>query len=285
VGPDGNIDPASVAARVTSRTKAVLPVHLGGNPCRMGELWDLARKHKLPVVEDAAHALDSRYGNLHIGGDARSDAVVFSFYATKSLTTGEGGMVTTHRADLAGRMRVLGYHGIDRSVWQREREENNWRYEVVEAGFKFNLSDLQSAIGLEQLKKQEGFLAARCRYAQIYEDALAGIEEIELPAEAAAPGNCWHLYRLALRCERLSITRDAFIREMKLRGVSCSVHFIPVQMHPFFATAAQKPENDCPSALALYPRLVSLPIYPAMSADDVRYVAQCVCEIIRRSVK
>jgi dTDP-4-amino-4,6-dideoxygalactose transaminase len=280
VGADGNLEPDSVASRITERTRALLPVHLGGNPCRMEELWGLARRHGLFVVEDAAHALGSRYGASWVGGDSRSDAVVFSFYATKSLTTGEGGMITSHRGDLRERMRILGHHGIDRAIWQRQGAANEWAYSVGEAGFKFNLSDLQSAIGLEQLKKQDDFLAARIQHARLYERELAGIEGAELPSETAADGHCWHLYRLALRLERLAVTRDEFIREMKRRGVSCSVHFMPVPLQPFFADVAGRPENLCLAAMALYPRLVSLPIYPAMSAEDVRYVAWCVREVI-----
>ncbi len=269
VGADGNLDPASVASRITARTKALLPVHLGGNPCDMEALWRLAARHGLFVVEDAAHALGTEYGASRIGGDSRSDAVVFSFYATKTLTTGEGGMVTTHRADLSARMRRLGYHGIG--------ARSDWQYSVDDPGFKFNLSDIQSAIGLEQLKRQDEFLAARVECARIYDEELAGLEGIELPSKTAAAGNCWHLYRLIIQ----DADRDRFIREMNQRGVSCSVHFIPVPLHPFFAEAAARPENACPRALALYPRLVSLPIYPAMSPEDVRYVAQCVREIVR----
>jgi dTDP-4-amino-4,6-dideoxygalactose transaminase len=285
VGADGNLDPASVESRITPRTKALLPVHLGGNPCDMEALWALARKHGLFVVEDAAHALGAHYGESRIGGDPRSDAVVFSFYATKSLTTGEGGMITTHRAGLRDRLRLLGHHGIDRDAWQRETARNEWEYRVIDKGFKFNLSDMQSAIGLEQLKRQDSFLATRVQYARLYDEELARIEEVGLPTITATARHCRHLYRLALQTGRLTISRDEFIREMKQRGVSCSVHFIPIPLHPFFAAAAEEPENECPRALSLYPRLVSLPIYPAMSADDVRYVAGCVREIVGRHLR
>jgi len=267
VGTDGNLDPASVKSRITARTKALLPVHLGGNPCDMTGLWSLAREHGLFVVEDAAHALGARYGAARIGGDLRSDAVVFSFYATKSLTTGDGGMIVTHRAELGERLRLLGYHGI--------AARDDWQYSVTESGFKFNLGDMQSAMGLQQLKRQKEFLTARIRCADIYEEELAGIDEIDVPSATASWGNCWHLYRLAVP------SRDEFIQKMKRRGVSCSVHFIPIPLHPFFADAAKRAANNCPRAMALYPRTVSLPIYPDMSADDVRYVAQCVRDVLR----
>lgn len=248
VGADGNIDPASVGARITLRTKALLPVHLGGNLCDMGALWRLAREHKLFVVEDAAHALKTPAG---------SDAVVYSFYATKSLATGEGGMITTHRADLAAHMRVLGYHGIS--------DRDDWRYTVTEPGFKFNLSDPQSALGLEQLRRQDEFLAARSRIAQIYSGELAAISGIGLPT--ASPQHSWHLYRIGVP------SRDEFIRQMKARGVSCSVHFIPIPLHPFFTG-----KSDCPRAMEIFSQTVSLPIYPSMTDDDVRYVCACVRE-------
>lgn len=243
VGPDGNLDPVSVAARITSRTKALLPVHLGGNPCDMEALWALAQKHGLFVIEDAAHALSARYGDARVGGDLRSDAVVFSFYATKSLTTGEGGMVTTHRADLAAKMRVLGYHGI--------ASRSGWRYSVQAEGFKFNLSDIQSAIGIEQLKRQEEFLESRTRIAHIYGE------------QNLSHGNCWHLYRIAVP------DRDAFIERMKERGIECSVHFIPVPLHPALSDLAKW---ACPRALEQYERTVSLPVYPSMTDEEAQYV-------------
>jgi dTDP-4-amino-4,6-dideoxygalactose transaminase len=254
VGPDGNIDLVSVAARITSRTKALLPVHLGGKLCDMESLWRLAREHGLFVVEDAAHALTTLAG---------SDAAVYSFYATKSLTTGEGGMITTHRADLAERMRRLGYHGIS--------DRDDWRYTVTEPGFKFNLSDVQAALGLEQLKRQDEFLAARRRIAGIYSGELAGVAGLELPADS--PWHSWHLYRIGVP------SRDEFIRQMKARGVSCSVHFIPIPLHPFF-----KGESDCPRALEIFSRTVSLPIYPSMSDDDALYVCVCAREVMSCAV-
>lgn len=279
VEPDGNLSPESVNARISPRIKALLPVHLGGNPCRMEELWAIAKRHNLFVVEDAAHALGASYdGGCPVGADPRSDAVVFSFYATKNLTTGEGGMITTHNRELHDRLRLLGNLGINRTAWRRQGGGNDWKYEVVEPGFKFNLSDLQSAIGLEQLKKQQRFFAARAQCAKFYDEELAGIADITLPSRSA--GHCWHLYSLSLRPDAQRITRDRFIIEMKERGVSCSVHFIPIPLHPFFADAASRPENDCPQAKVFYTRTVSLPIYPEMSVDDMSYVTWCVHRIL-----
>ncbi len=160
---DGNIDPEAIESRITERTRAIVPVHIGGLPCEMDAIWDLARRHDLRVVEDAAHAIGSQYKGLPIGGGFPpkrrcSDVVAFSFYATKNLTTGEGGMVTTHREALLERMRILCLHGISKDAWNRYSEKGNWYYEVVECGFKYNLSDLQSAIGIHQLRRQEKFI-------------------------------------------------------------------------------------------------------------------------------
>ena len=278
IGADGNIDPASVAQRITGRTRAILPVHLGGLPCEMDQLWSLARQHGLFVIEDAAHAVGSLYRGQPIGGG--SDAVAFSFYATKNLTTGEGGMVTTNNSALAESMRILCLHGITKDAWNRYAQHGNWYYEVQACGFKYNLSDIQSAIGIHQLRKQEHFIEVRTRYARLYSEALAGVPEVDIPPEPEWRRPAWHLYILRLNLELLDINRDEFIRELHRKGIGASVHFIPVPLHPFFKEYASRPENFCPRALALYPRLVSLPLYPAMSENQVSYVSRTVKEIV-----
>lgn len=290
VGPDGNLDPDSVEERITPRTRALMPVHLAGLPCDMDRLWRLARRRRLYVIEDAAHAAGSHYRGWPIGagypptGD-RSDAVAFSFYATKNLTTGEGGMVTTHSDELAERMRVLCLHGISKDAWNRYAARGNWYYQVLAPGFKYNLSDIQSAIGIHQLRKLEEFIRVRTRYARLYQELLGGFEEVETPPEKPDCRHSWHLYMLRLRLARLAISRDEFILELQDRGIGASVHFIPVPLHPFFAAFARKPENHCPNALALYPRLVSLPLYPGMTEAQVAYVAEAVRQIVSRHAK
>ena len=290
VGADGNIDPASVAERITDRTRALIPVHLGGLPCDMQALWSLAQRHGLHIIEDAAHAAGSHYRGAPIGAadpstGAHSDAVAFSFYATKNLTTGEGGMVTTHNESLADSMRMLCLHGISKDAWNRYSEQGSWYYQVLECGFKYNLSDIQSAIGLHQLRKLERFIEIRTRYAQIYHRALADVAEVELPPEHGACRHSWHLYILRLKLEQLTIDRDDFIRALKDKNIGASVHFIPIPLHPFFASRANRPENRCPRAMQLYPRLVSLPLYPAMSEEQVEYVVASVKEIVRAAGK
>ncbi len=290
VGSDGNIDPASVAERITDRTRALIPVHLAGLPCEMKELWSLARRHGLHVIEDAAHAVGSHYGGQPIGtGDpasgARSDAVAFSFYATKTLTTGEGGMLTTHDDSLAEALRILCLHGISKDAWNRYTDKGNWYYQVLEPGFKYNLSDIQSAVGLHQLRKLERFIEVRTGYARRYREGLADVAEVELPAERSSCRHSWHLYILRLNLDRLEINRNEFILALRRKNIGTSVHFIPIPLHPFFAPYADRAENLCPRALELYPRLVSLPLYPAMSTDQVDYVVASIKEVVREARK
>jgi dTDP-4-amino-4,6-dideoxygalactose transaminase len=281
IGEDGNIDPRSIEERITPRTRVLMPVHLAGLPCRMEEIWALAARHGLQVVEDAAHAAGARIGDCRIGGDARSAAVAFSFYATKNITTAEGGMVTTFDAKLAERMRVLCLHGISRDAWNRYTDKGNWYYEVLEPGFKYNLSDLQSAVGIHQLRKLEGFLAVRREYVACYHERFRKLEEVDLPPGDLEGGHAWHLYVLRLRLERLRIGRGEFIEELRRRGVGASVHFIPVPMHPAFRDLAADERNACPRAAALYERIVTLPLYPAMTRAMVERVADVVEEVVR----
>jgi dTDP-4-amino-4,6-dideoxygalactose transaminase len=290
VGEDGNIDPDSITARITSKTRAILPVHLAGLPCDMNAIWTIARRHRLFVIEDCAHAAGSHYLGWPIGAGSPesgyySDAAAFSFYATKNLTTGEGGMVTTHDDNLLETMRMLCLHGINRDAWNRYTDRGNWFYEVLAEGFKYNLSDVQSAIGVQQLRKLEEFTAVRKRYADLYNELLGGCDLFELPTDRRESRHAWHLYMLRLNLGQLTIGRDEFIMALRERGIGTAVHFIPIPLHPFFAKFAERPENHCPRALALYPRLISLPLYPAMTEQQVHYVAEAVLEVAQEARK
>jgi dTDP-4-amino-4,6-dideoxygalactose transaminase len=284
IGADGNIDPACIAKRITDRTRAIIPVHLAGLPCDLKRIWDLARRRGLRVIEDAAHAIGTYYQGTPIGGAdpatrTSSDAVAYSFYATKNLTTGEGGMVTTHDEELAAAMRCLCLHGISRDAWDRYSDRGNWYYEVLARGFKYNLSDIQAAIGLHQLRKLERFIEIRTRLAQRYHSGLIDVAEVEVPPDTSFGRNAWHLYMLRLNLEQLKIDRAEFIRALFGKGIGASVHFIPIPMHPFFAEHAVRPQNHCPRSLELYPRLVSLPLYPSMTEEQVDFVVGVVKEI------
>ncbi len=285
IGSDGNIDPAEIARAITPRTRAIVPVHFAGLPCEMNAIWALARQHGLFVIEDAAHAAGTHYQGRPIGmtsseqGEDSSDAVCFSFYATKNMTTGEGGMITTPRESLEARMRMLSLHGMNRDAWKRYSERGNWYYEVVDTGFKYNLTDIQSALGIQQLRKLDSFIDIRARYADIYSQVFRELREVELPAAPAGVRHAWHLYVLRLNLERLNIDRAEFIEELRRRGVGASVHFIPIPLHPYFSRMPLA-QRACPRALSLYPRIVSLPLYPAMTEEQVHYVAETVKDIL-----
>lgn len=287
IGPDGNIDPVEIQRRTTSRTRAIIPVHLAGLPCEMKAIWAMARERGIAVIEDAAHAAGSHYEGLPIGAKpaddgSASDAVAFSFYATKNMTTGEGGMITTYQPALAETVRMLSLHGASHDAWDRYTENGGWHYDVLAHGFKYNLSDIQAAIGIHQLRKLEHFIARRASYARIYHDAFANLEEVELPPENPRTRHAWHLYILRLNLPRLKIDRGEFIRELRRREIATSVHFIPIPLHRFFAQLPLA-QYACPRALSLYPRIISLPLYPAMTEEQVHHVAQSVREIAEHS--
>jgi dTDP-4-amino-4,6-dideoxygalactose transaminase len=287
IGPDGNIDPEEIANAITSRTRAIIPVHLAGLPCDMRAIWALARKHGLFVIEDAAHAAGTHYDGRPIGmadpdADDASDAVVFSFYATKNMTTAEGGMITTPRESLAARMRMLSLHGMSRDAWNRYTERGSWYYEVITQGFKYNMTDIQAALGIHQLRRLESFIETRIHYAGIYQRAFSGMDEIELPPDNPEARNSWHLYIPRLNLDRLRIDRQEFIQEMRRKGIGTSVHFIPIPRHPFFAGMSLG-ERPCHRAMELYPRIVSLPLYPAMTEEQVHFVANAVKETLASS--
>jgi len=284
IGPDGNIDPASIAGRITTRTRAIIPVHLAGLPCHMSAIRALAREHGLYVVEDAAHAAGTHYEGRPIGaeslaGDPASDAVAFSFYATKNLTTGEGGMLTTRHKDVAEAVRMLSLHGTSHDAWDRYTDHGGWQYEVLAHGFKYNLSDIQSAIGIHQLRKLESFVHRRTQLADAYRREFEGRDDVELPPDRRDCRHAWHLYILRLNLDRLRIDRDEFIRSLRGMGIATSVHFIPIPLHPFFARLPLTGES-CPRTMALYPRIVSLPLYPGLTEEQVHYVAKSVREVL-----
>jgi len=256
----------------------------------MGAIWEIARKHRLVVIEDCAHAVGAHYRGWPIGaGDPSrgdySDAAAFSFYATKNITTGEGGMLTTHREDVAERAKVLCLHGISKDAWNRYTDRGNWYYEVLEPGFKYNMSDLQSAIGIHQLRKLERFTEIRTRRAALYNMLLGDVDEFELPATKADCRHAWHLYMLRLNLSKLEINRAEFMSLLRERGVGTSVHFIPIPLHPFFAPYMRDGLNQTPVALDLYPRIVSLPLFPGLTEEEVCYIAESAKEIVRKTRK
>jgi len=287
IGWDGNIDPEEIAKRITGRTRAIIAVHMAGLPCDMTSIWELARRRGIHVIEDAAHAAGARYLGRQIGAgpmataDA-SDAVAFSFYATKNLTTGEGGMITTHRPALAQTMRMLALHGVSHEAWDRYTDKGDWHYDVLAHGFKYNLSDIQAALGIHQLRKLDQFIERRARFAKMYHDAFSDLEEVETPPDNPQCRHAWHLYILRLNLRRLKIDRGKIIRELQGKGIGTSVHFIPIPLLRYFSKLPLA-QYACPRALELYPRIVSLPLYPGMTEDQVQYVARGVREVVESS--
>jgi dTDP-4-amino-4,6-dideoxygalactose transaminase len=278
------LDPADAARRITPRTRALIPVHMAGLPCAMDDLMALARRHGLAVIEDAAHALPARVGGRMIG--TIGDLTVFSFYAGKNITTGEGGMVTTDRGEYAERLRTRRLHGISRDAWKRYTAQGSWYYEVEYPGFKYNMTDINAALGLHQLRKCDRFHALRTRHAARYRAGLADLPELQLPADpGAATGvqHAWHLFVVRLRPGHLRIDRDAFVEALRGRNIGTSVHFIPLHLHPYYRHALGCGPETCPRATAAYRGALSLPLYPRMTDDDVDDVIAAVRDIVKET--
>jgi len=281
VEPDTlNIDPQCVQAAITSRTRAVLPVHLYGHPCRMDRIGEIARAHHLLVIEDAAHAVGAEWRQQRIG--ALSPATAFSFYATKNLTTAEGGMITTNDDEYARQMRIWVLHGMSHDAWNRYSAEGSWYYEVIAPGFKYNLTDLQAALGLHQLERLETMIQTRTLLAGLYGAGLSDLAEVELPAQQPGIRHAWHLYPIRLRLETLRINRAQFINQLRNEGIGTSVHFIPLHRHPYYRERFGLQNANFPVADAAYERLISLPLYTKMTPSDVQDVVEAVRRIVRR---
>jgi len=275
-----NVSPAAIEAQVTERTRAIMPVHYAGLPCDMDAIWAIAERHGLFVVEDAAHAIGSGYRGRKIGG-GDSDTVCFSFYANKNVPCGEGGMVLSRSGRLVERMRVLCLHGIDKDAWGRYGAKGKWRYQVSEAGFKYNMPDISAAIGRVQLRKIGENSSKRAAIAARYDAAFADLHEVEAPPRREDSEHCWHLYVIRLRLDDLTIDRSAFMEEMADQGVQCSVHFTPIPLHPYYQERFQW-AAQVPRAMEEYPRLVSLPLFPSMTEAEVDQVTAAVREIVSR---
>jgi dTDP-4-amino-4,6-dideoxygalactose transaminase len=266
-------DPAEMEKRTTARTKAYLPVHLGGQACRITDVLDLARSRGLSVVEDAAHGFGASSNGRKVG--TFGEATAFSFYATKNLTCGEGGCVSTNDHDLADRIRKLSCHGMSVDSWARYTERGSWYYQVGETGYKFNLSDILSSLGLSQLKKIDRLLERRRQVAERFVERLGNSPYLEIPRIAPGNSHTWHLFVLLLNLERLTIDRDQFIQALAAERIGCSVHFIPVYKHSFFEPYFE-PGIEYPRCERYFSRCVSLPIFPDMGEDDVDDVLNAV---------
>jgi len=275
--PDSlNLDARAIERRITPRTKAILPVHFAGQACDMNAILELAKRRGLKVIEDAAHAIPTRYQGRLVG--TLGDITCFSFYATKNVTTGEGGMIATEDDDFAQRVRLMHLHGMSRDAWKRYTEAGSWSYEVLAPGFKYNLSDVAAAIGIPQLKRCDDFHARRREIARRYHEAFAGRAEIQVPQVRDEASHAWHLYVIQLDLDALRIDRDAFIRELVQRKIGVSVHFIPLHIQPYYRDRYGYAAGDFPNAFGAFQRIISLPIYAKMTDDDVEDVIAAVLD-------
>lgn len=273
------IDPAAIEAAVTARTRAIIPVHYGGLACDMGAIHAIARRHNLKVVEDAAHALPATWQDQLVGA-LNSDATVFSFYATKTLTTGEGGMVVTRDPEIARRVAIMRLHGISKDAFDRyHATKPSWRYEIVAPGFKYNLTDLASALGIQQLKKARLFHARRLELAARYDAAFQDLPLLLPPRRQDRNAHAWHLYVIQLLASA-GIQRDEFIEKMAENGIGCSVHYIPLHLHPYWSATYHLHPRDFPHSLRVFERAVSLPLYTCMTNQQQERVIDCVRALV-----
>ena len=263
-----NINVELIEKLITPQTKVIIPVHFGGHPCDMDKILDIAKKNNLRVIEDAAHALPSFYKGKKIG--TISDAACFSFYATKTLTTGEGGMITTNNEKIAEKVSLQRLHGIEGDAWNRYENKNDWYYEVVDLGYKYNTTDIQSAMGLVQLEKLEWMRDERKKIAIKFKEAFSG--KIEFIDENPGNESSWHLFVIKVS------NRDELHKKLKEKGIHTSVHFIPIHKHPFYRNHLSFGYGDFQVSDKVYDQSLSLPIYPGLNNENISYIIQHVLQ-------
>lgn len=273
-----NIDVNQLEKKITSKTKAIIPVHFAGLPCKMDEIMRIAKKHRLTVIEDAAHAAGAVYKGRKIG--SIGDVTAFSFYATKNITTGDGGMATTNNKELAAKMDVLSFHGLSGDAWKRYSLKGKAKNEMIELGYKYNMTDIQAAIGIHQLKKLDYFTRIKQKYSLIYNDSFADMPEITPQRDNPKMFHARHLYPVVLNLEMLRTDRQGFIEAMKAENIGCGIHFVAIHKHQYYRKRFNFKDKDLPNASHISDRIVSLPLYPKMTKDDVYDVVRAVKKVI-----
>ena len=276
INPDTlNIDTSKIEQAVTPRTKAILPVHIAGIACDMDAIQDICRNHNLVLIDDAAHAIPTEYKGQSIGNIG--DLSAFSFYANKNLTTGEGGMITTNNDAFAEPLRTMRLHGIDKDAWSRQSQRDIWRYDITTEGYKYNMTDIQAAMGLCQLMKLNKQHERRRNFAQIYQTELAKFPQISTPVIPDNPReHSWHLYIIQLQNGK----RDEFVASLSEANVECSVHYIPLHLFEFYQEKYGYRVGDFPYAEAAYERVVSLPLHPGLTDGDIHTVVAAIGKIL-----
>ena len=278
-----NIDPVEVEKAVSKKTRAIIPVHYGGQPCDMDEIINIAEKNNLYLIEDAAHALPSYYKGKIIG--QLSDVTCFSFYATKTLAAGEGGMICTDNDVIADRCSIMRLHGINSNAWKRYSEEGSWFYEVVAPGFKYNFTDIQAGLGLAQLKKVNDMHNKRKEIFDLYNKGFLDNNLIRTYKIKDDRISSHHLYPIEINTNGLKINRSRFIDELKERGIGASVHFIPLYRHPYYQKTFNLKFEDYPVSEAIYPGIITLPIWPGMKISQIEQVIDTVNSLMKKFTK
>jgi len=273
-----NIDPKKIEEKITHRTKAIMPVHYAGQPCDMDEIMRIARKYGLFVIEDAAHAIEAEYKGKKIG--SIGDLTCFSFHPIKNITTGEGGMVTTNNSRLADKVRILRLHGMDKSAWKRYGKDKFTHWDIIYPGYKYNMTDIQASLGIHQLKKIDGFWEKRREYSKRYDTALKSEKNIILLPPEGENKNAFHIYPIRVKIENLRVNRDEIIDRIQSKNIGVGVHFRAVHLLSFYRKYFNFKSGVFPNAEYASERLISLPLYPKMSTEEVDYVAETVKEII-----
>ena len=273
-----NIDPAKIEAAITPGTKAIIPVHYAGHPAEMRPIRDIAKRHNLHLIEDAAHAIPAKYEGQWVG--SASNPVAFSFYATKNLTTAEGGMLTAD-PEFIDRARVISLHGMNRDAWKRFDKNGSWKYEVTLPGFKYNMTDIQASLGLVQLRRLQEMQVRRRAIVGRYHEALGSLNSFTLPVERSNVEHAWHLYPIRLIPSAFKIDRDQFIEEMKARNIGVSVHYIPVHLHPHYSGKYGYRPEQFPVAFEAYSNMLSIPLTPSLSDRDVEDVIGAIQDIVK----
>ena len=278
-----NIDPEQIEKSITEKTRVLLPVHIAGLPSAMDKIIELAEKYELKVLEDAAHATETMYHNRKVG--SISNATAFSFYATKNLATGEGGMLTTNDDRIAERARILSLHGMSRDAWKRYHSGGSWQYEIVAQGYKYNMTDIQAALGLVQLSRLEEMGRKRKSIVDRFNKAFSELPQLMVPPDSSLHRHAWHLYLLRIKPELMTIDRDRFIELLQESGISPSVHFIPLHLMPLYQKEWGYQAGDFPKAEAIFNSEITLPLYPDLAEDEVDFIIDRVFDIVSQNRK
>lgn len=276
-----NIDVAKVAEKITPATRAVIPVHFAGQSCDLDPLFALARQHNLTIIEDAAHAAGTEYKGQKIG--SLDSISIFSFHPNKNITTGEGGMVCTPDETLAEEISLLKFHGMSREAWKRFAASGTPNYDIMLPGYKYNMMDIQAAIGLHQLPRLDGFIDRRKEIAEQYNAAFADLAELALPTYAPyQQRHAWHLYTPLIRTEMLTVERDQFMAELKALNIGSGLHYKAIHHHSWYRENLPMADTELPNASYASDRILSLPLFPTMSDNDANDVIQAVTDVITR---